>query len=382
MNPSTDPARLVLEDGTLLSGRAFGARRTVFGELVFTTEMTGYQESLTDPSYEGQILMFTYPMIGNYGIHPGDNESDRVWARGVAVLEECRTPYHPRGRKNLNDFLKEHDVPALSGIDTRALTIKTRQSGTLKAALTTDGADAESLLDEVRKMPSLDKTNLVATVSPKAPIRHGRNLEGRMGDPAWDPKSKNVVLVDCGAKHNIVRHLVRRFNVVQVPWNADRRLVDSFEPDGIFLSNGPGDPAHPEVVANTVATARSLAADYPFMGICLGHQLTALMFGAKTYKLKFGHRGANQPAKDLATGRVYITSQNHGFAVDAESLDGTGLELTQVNANDQTPEGLRHRELPLFCVQYHPEASPGPRDTSHLFDQFEASMAGPMRRKR
>jgi carbamoyl-phosphate synthase small subunit len=375
------PATLVLEDGTVLSGRALGAEKTVYGELVFTTEMTGYQESLTDPSYEGQLLMFTYPMIGNYGVHADDHESDRLWARAAIMQEACATPFHPGGRKTIEAFLREQDVPGASGVDTRMLTIKTRQFGALKAALSTDGAEARTLLEEVKRMAPPDRTNLVATVSPKQAIRHGRNAEAHLGG-AWDEKAKTVVLVDCGAKRNIVRNLARRFNVVQVPWNSDRRVIESFQPDGIFLSNGPGDPAHPDLLAHTVKTARSLAEDYPFMGICLGHQLTALMFGAKTYKLKFGHRGANQPAKDVTTGRVFITSQNHGFAVDASSLDGTGLEVTQVNANDNTPEGLRHTELPLFCVQYHPEASPGPRDTSFLFDAFEKNMAGPLRRKR
>ncbi len=379
---ATRPACLVLEDGTIRSGAALGAARTVFGELVFTTEMTGYQESLTDPSYEGQILMFTYPMIGNYGVHPEDGESDRIWARGSVVLQACQEPYHPDGKKTLEGFLRDYEVPGVAGIDTRALTIRTRTFGALRAALSTEGADPQQLLEEVRRRPAPDKSNLVAAVSPKAPILHGRNASGLLDQAPLDAKAKTVVLVDCGAKRNIMRSLVQNFNVVQVPWNADRRLIESFQPDGIFISNGPGDPAHPEILQNTVRTCRSLADDYPTMGICLGHQITALMFKAKTYKLKFGHRGANQPCKDLRTGRVYITSQNHGFAVDETTLDGTGLELTQVNANDGTPEGLRHKELPLFCVQYHPEASPGPRDTGHLFREFEQDMAGPLRRKR
>lgn len=382
MGSSDGPAALVLEDGTIVRGRSFGAKKTVFGELVFTTEMTGYQESLTDPSYEGQILMFTYPMIGNYGIQPDDSESDRVWARGCVVWEECRTPFHPQRRTTLNDFLLENDVPGISGVDTRALTIKTRTYGTLKAALSTEGAEPDALLEEVRRMPYPDKLNLVATVSPKAPIPHGSNAEGALGRTALDAKARTVVLVDCGAKRNIMRQLVRRSNVVQVPWNADRKLVESYEPDGIFLSNGPGDPAHPEILAQTVPTLRGLADQYPVMGICLGHQLLALMYGAKTYKLKFGHRGANQPSKDVRTGRVYITSQNHGFSVDTDSLQATGLRVTQVNANDGTVEGLEHRERPVFSVQYHPEACPGPRDTSHLFHRFGQMLAPTPARRR
>jgi carbamoyl-phosphate synthase small subunit len=382
MGSSSGTAVLVLEDGTIIEGRAFGARRTVFGELVFTTEMTGYQESLTDPSYEGQLLMFTYPMIGNYGIQPDDSESDRVWARACIVWEECRTPDHPQSKMSLHDFLVEHNVPGMSGVDTRSLTIKTRMFGTLKAALSTDGTDPKALLEQVRKMAYPDKLNLVASVSPAQPILHRRSLEGKLGDAKFDPKVPTVALVDCGAKRNIVRSLVRDFNVVQVPWNADRRLVESFQPDGIFLSNGPGDPAHPDILAHTVKTMRQLADEYPVMGICLGHQLLSLMYGAKTYKLKFGHRGANQPAKEVGSGRVFITSQNHGFSVDTRSLDGTGLRVTQVNANDNTVEGVESTERPVFSVQYHPEACPGPRDTSHLFERFTQSMAQSPGRRR
>lgn len=375
------PSTLVLEDGTIRTGSAFGAESTVFGELVFTTEMTGYQESLTDPSYEGQLLMFTYPMIGNYGVHDDHGESDRVWARACVVQEACAVPSHHASKRTLDRFLSDEGIPGIQGIDTRELTIKTRTMGSLRAALSTDGTDAKELLAQVRAMAPPDRSNLVAAVSPPQPIRHGRNDLGQLGLEAFDEGAPNVVLVDCGAKRNIVRSLARRFNVVQVPWDADRRLVESFEPSGIFLSNGPGDPAHPDLMAKTIATARRLADDYPMMGICLGHQLVSLMFGAKTYKLKFGHRGANQPTKELATGRVHITSQNHGFAVDAKTLDGTGLELTEVNANDETPEAVRHTELPIFSAQYHPEACPGPRDTGHLFDRFADNVTA-ARRKR
>ncbi|PKK81863.1 MAG: carbamoyl-phosphate synthase small subunit [Thermoplasmata archaeon HGW-Thermoplasmata-2] len=352
-------ALLVLEDGTIVRGNAFGASKTVFGELVFNTGMQGYQESLTDPSYNGQILMPTYPLIGNYGINSEDMESQKIWARGFAVSEWCPEPIHRKSEMTIDEFLKRNSVPGIAGIDTRALTIKTRVFGTMRAALSTDGADPEKLLEKVKKMDYPDTENLVAQVSCKKVIEHPK-VAGR----------KTVALIDCGVKGSIVRHLSSRFNVVQVPYDAPPEKIREFKPGGLFISNGPGNPAHPEILATTVATVRELSQELPTMGICLGHQILSLAFGAKTYKLKFGHRGANQPVKDLHTGRCYITSQNHGFAVDAKTLPEE-IEVSQVNVNDGTVEGMRHKTLPIFSVQYHPEASPGPHDTEWLFDEFE-----------
>jgi carbamoyl-phosphate synthase small subunit len=351
-------ALLVLEDGTTLRGIAFGARKTVFGELVFNTGMQGYQESLTDPSYNGQILMPTYPLIGNYGINSEDMESQKIWARAFVVSEWCPEPIHRKSEMTIDEFLKKNDVPGIAGVDTRALTIKTRVFGTMRAALSTDGADEDELLEKVKKMEYPDVQNVVGDVSCKKIIEHPK-VAGR----------KTVALIDCGVKGNIVRCLAKRFNVVQVPYNATAKQIREFKPDGLFISNGPGNPAHPEILATVVKTVGELSEELPIFGICLGQQILGLTFGAKTYKLKFGHRGANQPVKDFRTGRCYLSSQNHGFAVDPKSLPEC-LEVSQVNVNDGTVEGLRHKTLPIFSVQYHPEASPGPQDTEWLFDEF------------
>ncbi|MBI4394334.1 MAG: glutamine-hydrolyzing carbamoyl-phosphate synthase small subunit [Euryarchaeota archaeon] len=356
------PARLVLEDGTIFRGASFGANTSVFGELVFNTGMTGYQEALTDPSYAGQILMMTYPLIGNYGIHPGVGESDGVKAWGFVVREWCRKPSHRDSTKTIDDFLREYGVPGIAGVDTRALTVKVRERGTLLAMIDpgTDNTD-EDLVREVRSRPHPEKENLVAGVS----VKEIRELKGT-------GQSGRVALLDTGVKENIVRNLRQRFKTVyKVPWNARAEDVSNLHPDGIFLSNGPGDPAHPEILKHTVPTLRALAEKYPTQGICLGHQILALSFGLKTFKLKFGHRGANQPVKNLETGRVYITSQNHGFAVDAGSVTDD-IVITEVNANDGTVEGLRHKRLPILSSQYHPEACPGPQDTNFLFDRYKA----------
>ena len=352
-------ARLILEDGTVVEGRGFGAPATRFGELVFNTGMTGYQEALTDPSYNGQILMLTYPLVGNYGILPEAMESERVWPWGLVVREWARRPSHRHSKENLDEFLKRYGVPGVEGVDTRALTIKVRERGTLMACITTEDArDTEDLLAELRRTPNPDRQNLVAPTS----VREITPLQGR-GDGS-------VALIDTGVKENIVRNLRLRFGTVyKVPWNATASQVEDLRVDGVFLSNGPGDPAHPDILRHTVPTLRDLMEKYPTQGICLGHQLLALAYGLKTYKLKFGHRGANQPVKNLETGRVYITSQNHGFAVDPASCPEDVL-ITEVNANDGTVEGLRHRRLPVLSSQYHPEACPGPKDTEFLFDRY------------
>ncbi len=352
-------ARLILEDGTVVTGRAFGSETTTFGELVFNTGMTGYQEALTDASYAGQILMFTYPTVGNYGILPDANESPHVQPWGVVVREACREPSHRDAEKNLDAFLKEHGVPGIEGVDTRALTVKTRAHGTLKACLTTEpNPDVDKLLRRVKEMPHPEEENLVAQVSVTEP----QALEGQ-GDGT-------VVLLDTGVKGSIIQNLRDRFGTVhRVPWDITPDEVEDLDPDGFFLSNGPGDPAHPDIMKHTVPTIRDLMEKYPTQGICLGHQLLAISYGLDTFKLKFGHRGANQPVKNLESGRVYITSQNHGFAVDPASCP-EDVKIIEVNANDGTVEGLRHEELPVLSSQFHPEANPGPLDTIFLFDRF------------
>lgn len=352
---------LVLEDGTVAGGAVFGARRAVFGELVFNTNMTGYAEALTDPSYAGQVLLMTYPLIGNYGVDPAWMESDRIQVTGFVVKEACAAPSHPRSAMNLSEFLDRHSVPGLQGVDTRMLTTRIRAQGTMKVALVPAGEDLEATAAEVRRMPYPETRNLVAKVSCRKPIRY----PGAGG--------RTIVVVDCGVKRNIVREAQRYADVVRVPWDTPSDDVLALKPDGVILSNGPGDPAHSALQGTTVRTARELACRVPILGICLGHQILALAFGGTTFKLKFGHRGGNQPVKDLRTGRVHITSQNHGFAVDARSLSDSEFEITHENLNDRTVEGIVHRDLPIFSVQYHPEARPGPWDNEYIFRDFVAS---------
>ncbi len=348
-------AILALEDGTYLEGRAFGAEKDAEGELVFNTSMTGYVEALTDPSYKGQILMMTYPLIGNYGVCKEDFESDGVKVEGFVVRELCKEPSNWRSEMSVDELLKEYEVPGIEGIDTRMVTKRTRIYGAMKACIAIGDVDREKILKRVVEQPSITEIDLVDKVSVKKPKRF--ESDGKY----------EVALIDCGIKMSIVRQLLKRgVNLTLYPYNYPAEKIAEQEPDGIFISNGPGDPAR---VKETIETIKKLYKDFPMAGICLGHQLIALAFKAKTFKLKFGHHGSNQPVKDYESGRVFISSQNHGFAVDENTLP-KGLVVTQRNLNDNTVEGLKHEDIPLISVQYHPEAGPGPHDTYFFFDEF------------
>lgn len=369
-------AVLALADGTVLHADGIGAAKRAVGEVVFNTSMTGYVEALTDPSYNGQILMFTYPLIGNYAVPP-HGESEAVRAEGAVVHEACPAPSHWESRQTLDGWLEQQGVPAIAGVDTRALTRSIRSFGVLPGVLEVYPAarrppDVRSLVAEAKRFDigALDLAKEVA-----APELQRFPPEGA----AHKKPAARVALVDCGTKMNIVREMnFMGVEVLRVPPTWTAKQVLDLGPDGVVVSNGPGDPAILDYVHRTI---RGLVEEAPLFGICLGHQLLALALGGRTYKLKFGHRGSNQPVKDLETGRVFITSQNHGYAVDAGSLDGTGLQVTRVNANDGTVEGLAHRELPVFSVQYHPEASPGPHDSKFLFGEF-LKLVQARRRKR
>jgi carbamoyl-phosphate synthase small subunit len=384
-----EKAVLVLEDGSVHEGHSFGAKTTANGEVVFSTSMTGYQEMLTDPSYAGQILVPTYPLIGNYGINESDFESGQIQVRGFVVREYCPRPSHWQSTRTLDEFLLAYGIPGISGIDTRALTRRLRSSGVMMGILTSEmtteeaGAELKSLprYDSVAfvHQVSTDKAckwqsngsataTLIQSLSPKgkglphlsSPLKGEDKGEG-------EAKQLHIAVLDYGLKYNILRILTQLgCQVMAIPCTTSAEDVLASDPDGIVLSPGPGDPALLDDIADTV---RNLIGKKPIMGICLGHQLIGKALGAKTFKLKFGHRGGNHPVRDLATGRVYITAQNHGYALDADTLEG-GLEVGHINLNDGTVEGLRHRDLPILSIQYHSEGSPGPLDSMYLFERF------------
>jgi carbamoyl-phosphate synthase small subunit len=379
MQPETSPlGRLALEDGTVFHGRAFGACSEgshATGEVVFNTAMTGYQEALTDPSYTGQVLVMTATEMGNYGVAREDGESAGIGATAFVVREVAPVPSNYRACDSLGAWLAKAGIPGLCGIDTRALVRKLRTQGALRGIVWagTGPTDAE-LVAKARALPSMAGQNLAGCVSPTSSSRWNEDLgEWRLrGQVRAGDRRLKVISLDCGAKRNIYRNLTERgCDVEVVPHDLTAAEIRARKPDGLFISNGPGDPA---VVAKTIATLREIAGEVPTFGICLGHQLLALALGATTYKLKFGHRGANQPVRNLLTERVEITSQNHGFCVDEASLRAAGGEPTHIHLNDGTLAGFRHTAKPIFCVQYHPEASPGPHDSSYLFDCFVTMM--------
>jgi carbamoyl-phosphate synthase small subunit len=365
-------AKLALEDGTVYTGRSFGADGEAFGEVVFNTSMTGYQEVLTDPSYKGQIVTMSYPLIGNYGVNGEDTESGRPQVQGFVVRELSRIPSNFRAQGSLDDYLRGHGVLGLEGIDTRALVRRLRVRGAMNGVLSTTDLDSASLVAKARTGPSMIGRDLVREVVPERPFTWEQGFTCPLvAHLAPRPATHSVVALDFGMKHNILRCLVQvGCRVTVLPGTASADDVLACRPDGIFLSNGPGDPA---AVRYGIDTIRRLIGKKPLFGICLGHQLLGLALGAETFKLKFGHRGANQPVLNQRTSRVEITTQNHGFAVRLDNLPSV-LEPTHINLNDHTLEGMRHRREPVFSVQYHPEASAGPHDSSYLFEEFRRLM--------
>jgi len=361
-NPMPNPALLVLEDGSVFRGRAFGAKGETFGEVVFNTSMTGYQEMLTDPSYAGQIVLPTYPLIGNYGINERDFESRRVQVAGFAVREHSTRPSHSMSTTTLDEFLASQGIAAIRGIDTRAVTRRLRTHGVMMGAITLDPSP-ESALTSLREFPNYADTDFVKSVTTDQPYEWSQAAHGR--DTA--AITRKIVAIDCGLKYNILRILRSKgCEVVAVPASASAQEIMALRPDGVVMSPGPGDP---QLLDYAVDTARGLSGKVPMLGICLGNQVIARAFGGRNFKLKFGHRGGNHPVQDVFTGRVYITAQNHGYAVEPESLPPE-LEVSHVNLNDGTVEGLRHRSEPIMSIQYHSEASPGPLDSEYLFTQF------------
>lgn len=352
---SKNKALLVLEDGKFFEGMPFGASGEATGEVVFNTSMMGYQEILTDPSYKGQMVTMTYPLIGNYGINSEDFESSKPWVEGFIVKERSHIFSNWRAQKALEDFLKEFGILGIEGVDTRALTRHIRLQGAMKGIISTDGEDLDVLIEKARKCPGVVGRDLVKEVT------------CQQGYWWREEGICKIVVVDCGVKYNILRQLANLNCKVQVvPARADAEEILELKPDGVLFSNGPGDPS---AIPYVVDTARQLIGKLPIFGICLGHQVLGRALGGKTYKLKFGHHGGNHPVKDLQSGKIAITVQNHGFCVDIDSLPSE-VEPTHINLYDNTLEGMRHRELPVFSVQFHPEASPGPHDAVYLFEQF------------
>ncbi|MBI3652236.1 MAG: glutamine-hydrolyzing carbamoyl-phosphate synthase small subunit [Acidobacteria bacterium] len=370
-------AILALEDGRVWRGRGFGAATEVVGEVVFNTSITGYQEILTDPSYCGQIVTMTYPLIGNYGVNGEDSESRKIFAEGLVVRELSRAVSNWRAAESLDDYLRKQNIPGLSDIDTRSLVRHIRERGSMRGCLSTSAVSETEVVAKARSAPTMLGLDLATVVSCKAPYVWTDSQASAYGAPRLIPAAAaaealleprfHVVAYDFGLKYNSLRSLAALgCRVTVVPALTSAAAVRALKPDGIWLSNGPGDP---EPLTGVIGNLKKLIGHYPIFGICLGHQLMGLAVGGRTYKLPFGHHGGNQPVKDLTTGRVEITAQNHGFAVDADSLP-QDCEVTHINLNDNTVEGLRHKNYPVFSVQYHPEAAPGPHDASYLFRRF------------
>jgi carbamoyl-phosphate synthase small subunit len=369
---SKQKAILALEDGAVFEGWSFGFFGEKTGEVVFNTSMTGYQEILTDPSYKGQIVTMTYPLIGNYGINQEDIESQEPRVEGFIVKENSSVFSNWRGDRSLSDYLNSRRIMGAEGMDTRAITRHIRLAGAMKAILSTEDLDRDRLIEKAKASPGLLGRDLVKEVTCEKPLPWTSRNDSQFSYSSLQPSTSashfKVVALDYGVKYNILRSLCDwNCEVTVLPASSSAEFILSCLPDGILLSNGPGDP---EGIPYAIETIRQLIGKKPIFGICLGHQLLGLALGGRTFKLKFGHRGANQPVKDLKTGKVMITSQNHGFCVDPNSLDPAEVELTQINLNDQTLEGMRHKRFSIFSVQYHPEASPGPHDTQDLFGEF------------